>query len=79
MYLAKYMCIYIYIYTCIHICIYIYIYIYGQRGRSVRTRCYTPEIAKVNFCRKMPLNIHWQIPVKIHWESDNPLEHTTDK
>ena len=39
----------------------------------------TPEVAKVKFRRKMPLEVHWKIPVKIHWTSDSPLENTTDK
>ena len=40
---------------------------------------YTPDVTKVRFHWKMPLKIHWICPVQIHWESDNPLEHTTDK
>ena len=41
-------------------------------------KCYTPEIAKVQFHWKIPLKIHWAFPVQIHWESDNPLGHAAE-
>ena len=78
--------------VCVYVCIYIYICVYiyiGERalgagpaaegGQGLGARYYTPEIAKVKFRWKVPLNIHWRFPVQTHWESDNPFEHTAEK
>ena len=45
----------------------------GDQGNRLHT------ITKVKFHLQIPLKIHWTITVTIHRESDNPLEHTTEK
>ena len=40
---------------------------------------HTPEITKVTFHWKLPLEIQWKFPQTYHWESDSPFENTADK
>ena len=59
-----------------------------RRPAPFGAKYYTPELTKVKFHWKVPMNIHWQFPVKstgkvtILWkmplESEHPLENTTD-
>ena len=72
MYMYVYVYMYMYMYMYMHMHMHMYMYMYG-------TTYYTPEITKVKFHRKMPLNIHWTTAVTIHWESEHPLEHTAYK
>ena len=55
---------------------------------SFRAEYYTPEVAKVKFRWRTPLEIHWKIPVIVHWKvtilwkippkCEIPLENTAD-
>ena len=40
---------------------------------------HTPEVTKVKFHWRMPLEVHRTFPATIRWERDNPSEHATDK
>ena len=92
-YVYTYVYIYIYIhtYTRIHTS-YIHVYIYPllcsrtpasskatRRSSRIGAKDCTPEITKVKFQWKVPVNVHWNFLVKIHWKSVNTLKNTTDK
>ena len=38
-----------------------------DRTTPLGDKYYTPEIAKVELCWKMPRKIHWTMPLEIHW------------